>query len=205
MLEILLDPNVAYLTLVLAFLMTIMAILTPGTAIFEVSALLLMVLLGWQVYNLPINWWALGSLIVGMVLFVIAVYRSTRHIFLALSIIAFIIGSIFLFQGEPWYSPAVNPILAIIVSVLVGGFLWIGTIKVVEARSTPPSQDLGRLVGQIGEAKSYIQTEGSVQVAGELWTARSDTLIPPGSRVRVIERDGFILLVEAVQENKNDS
>jgi membrane-bound serine protease (ClpP class) len=205
MLEILLDPNVAYLTLVLAFLMTLMAILTPGTAIFEVSALLLLVVLGWQVYNLPINWWALGLLIVGMFLFIIAVYRSTRHIFLALSILAFIIGSVFLFQGDPWYTPAVNPILAIIVSVLVGGFLWIATIKVVEARIAPPAQDLGGLVGQIGEAKSYIQTEGSVQVAGELWTARSDTLIPPGSRVRVVERDGFLLIVEAVEENNSET
>jgi membrane-bound serine protease (ClpP class) len=205
MIEILLDPNVAYLTLVLAFLMTIMAILTPGTAIFEVTALLLLVVAGWQVYNLPINWWALVLLTVGLILFFIAVYRSTKHIFLALSILAFIVGSLFLFQGDTWYDPAVNPILAIIVSVLMGGFLWIATIKVVEARNTPPTQDLGRLVGQIGEAKSYIHSEGSVQVAGELWTARSDTLIPPGSRVRVIERDGFFLIVESVEENNGES
>jgi len=38
---------------------------------------------------------------------------------------------------------------------------------------------------------------GSAYVAGEMWTARSDTPIAVGSRIRVIERDGLILTVAA--------
>jgi membrane-bound serine protease (ClpP class) len=52
------------------------------------------------------------------------------------------------------------------------------------------------LIGSIGEAKTEINDEGSVQVGGELWSARSDQAIPLGARVRVIAREGFILKVE---------
>ena len=64
--------------------------------------------------------------------------------------------------------------------------------------SVRPSHDLEALIGQVGEAKSKIHENGSVQVAGELWSARSEHTISVGSSVRVIKRDGFVLLVEKV-------
>ena len=196
MLEFLLDPNVAYLTLVLTFLITLMAILTPGTAVFEILAVLMLIVSGWQIYNIPFNLWALIALFSGMILFFIAVRRSNRLIFLAISIVLLIIGSVFLFQGQPWWQPAVNPFLAIIVSAAVSSFLWIVAVKVMEASSTTPTHDLGQLIGMVGEAKTNIRQEGSVQVAGELWTATSEEMIRIGSRVRVIDRNGFLLVVE---------
>ena len=53
------------------------------------------------------------------------------------------------------------------------------------------------LVGQVGEAKTRIHEEGSVQVAGELWSAGSKSPIPAGRQVKVTARDGFILEVES--------
>ena len=203
MLEFLLDPNVAYLTLVLTFLITLMAILTPGTAVFEILAVLMLIVSGWQLYNIPFNLWALIAIFSGMILFFIAVRRSNRLIFLALSILLLIIGSVFLFQGEPWWRPAVNPFLAVIVSAAVGSFLWIVAVKVMEADSSTPIHDLGQLIGMVGEAKSNIHQEGSVQVDGELWTAQSEEIIRIGSRVRVVDRNGFMLVVEAA-DNESD-
>ncbi len=40
--ELLLNPNIAYLVLVVAFVMTFVAILTPGTGLIEGAALLLL-------------------------------------------------------------------------------------------------------------------------------------------------------------------
>jgi membrane-bound serine protease (ClpP class) len=60
----------------------------------------------------------------------------------------------------------------------------------------PPTHDLGLLVGLLGEARSNVREEGSVYVSGELWSARSDNLIPIGSTIRVVRREGFILVVE---------
>jgi membrane-bound ClpP family serine protease len=66
----------------------------------------------------------------------------------------------------------------------------------MEAAGTKPSHNLDRLVGKIGEARTKVEDEGSVQVEGELWSARSEKAIPAGSSIRVLRRDGFVLIVE---------
>jgi len=78
----------------------------------------------------------------------------------------------------------------------VAGFLWIAVRKSIEAATVRPSHDLGALVGQVGEARTKVHDDGSVQVDGELWSARSEQEIPVGSPVRVVRREGFILFVE---------
>jgi membrane-bound serine protease (ClpP class) len=195
--SIILNPNVAYLLLVGGAMLAILAVLSPGTGLLEVAAFILLILAGYAIYNLPINYWALGLLVLGVIPFLFALRKSGNLIYLGISILALIIGSIFLFQGQGW-RPAVNPPLAIAVSTLSAGFLWFVGRKVLEVESIRPTHDLAALVGEIGEAKTEIFTEGSVQVAGELWTARSQQPIPNGSKVRVTGREGFILEVEKV-------
>jgi len=200
MLELLLNPDIAYLFLVAGFLLAILAMLTPGTGLLEIGAVFAFVLSGWAVYSLPINFWALVILLLGVIPFLFAVRRSGQYIYLGLSILTLVIGSAFLFRSEVWWRPAVNPILATIVSVLTGGFLWIITRKTIEAGLARPSHDLEALLGLVGEAKTDIHEEGSIQVAGELWSATSTANIPAGAHARVIGREGFMLQVEIVPD-----
>ena len=118
---------------------------------------------------------------------------------LVASIVAIVVGSAYLFQGPEWWIPGVNPYVAIVVSVLSGGFFWILARKAIEAGSAPPHQDLTALIGAVGEAKTEVYQEGSVYAGGEMWSARSDHPIPAGARVRVLEREGFTLKVEAIE------
>ncbi len=193
--DFLLNPNVAYLLLVVGILLTLLAIITPGTGMLEVGAAFCLILAGYAVYNLSFSWWALILLVLSVIPFVLAVRRKRREIFLALSIALLIAGSVFLFQDDKG-GPAVNPWLAAVTSILVGGFLWFVTQKTLQAIQAKPSHDLEKLIGQVGEAKTKIHEEGSVQVAGELWSACSDSPIPSGSQIRVTERFGFVLKVE---------
>ena len=195
---ILLNPNVAYLLLVGGALLAILALLNPGTGLLEVAALILLVLAGWGVYSLPSNYWALGLLLLGVLPFLFALRRSGRMVYLGVSIAALVVGSIFLFQGEG-LKPAVNPFLALLVSLLVVGFVWLVAQKTLEADRVRPVHDLKALIDTIGEAKTDIHAEGSAQVAGELWSARSQQPIPVGSKVRVIAREGFFLDVEKAE------
>ena len=197
--DFLLDPNVAYLILVLTSMATIMAVLTPGTGIIELFALFLWLISAYIIYSIPINIWALGLLLLGFVLFLLSLRRIKNLIVLGLSIAAVVIGSAFLFD-QPGWQPAVNPVLAVVVSVFVAGFTWIVAQKALEADSMRPAHDLEALIGAIGETKTAVSDEGSVQVAGELWSAKSDQAIPEGARVRVTGRDGFSLVVERIDE-----
>ena len=193
--DFLLNPNVAYLILLGAVLLAMMALASPGTGLLEVAAFFCIVLAGYAIYHLSVNWWALVLVLLGVVPFVYAIRRPRRELFLALAILLFIAGSVFAFprtEGQP----AVNPLVAIVGSGSLAVFLWFAVRKVAEAMSMRPSHDLAELVGQIGEARTSISGEGSVQIDGELWSARSEEPIPAGSSIRVLRREGFILVVE---------
>ena len=200
LLDFLLNPNIAYLFLVGGVLLTFFALVTPGTGFLEIGAFFLIALAGYAIYNLPIHIWALILLLASVIPFVMAVRRTkNRNLYLGSSIIGVVIGSAYLFRGDG-LTPAVNIFLVIIVSLLMGSFLWLVIIKTLEALESRPSHDLEGLVGKTGEAKSDIDAEGSVQVAGELWTAQSEKPIAAGARIRVVQRQGFILLVEETEE-----
>lgn len=200
--EILVDPNVAYLLLVVGVIVAIMALFAPGTGILEIGALFLLFVAGWEISQQPVNFWALGLLIIGVIPFLLAVRKSRNLIFLVIALVAFVIGSAYLFQGAAWWQPGVNPVLAIIVSLLASGYLWIATTKVLETEKLKPRHDLAKLINEEGEAKTDILNEGSVQIGSELWSARSTVPILTGSKVRVLKRDGFILEVEPVNSKE---
>lgn len=201
--DFLLDPNIAYLILVGAALLTMMAVINPGTGLLEIIALFLWLISGYIIFNLPVNFWALGLMFVGVVFFLLSLRKFQNLVYLGLSIAAVIAGSIFLFD-QPGWQPAVNPILAVVVSVFVAGFVWIVAQKSLEADRMRPVHDLEALIGTVGEAETAISDEGSVQVAGELWSARSDQPISEGAQVRVVGREGFFLKVEQVGGNKSE-
>jgi membrane-bound serine protease (ClpP class) len=191
----LLDPNVAFLFLLGGVLLAMLALATPGTGFFEVGAFFCIVFAGYAIYNLSFNWWALILIVLSVIPFVYSIQKPRRELYLGLSILLLVIGSVFMFPsaGE---QPGVNPLVAIAASGLVAGFLWIAVRKSLEAAYVRPSHDLEGIVGQVGEAKTKVYAEGSVQVAGELWSAMSEKPIPAGSSIRVVKRDGFVLVVE---------
>jgi len=192
--DFLLEPNIAYLVLLASVLLGFMALVSPGTGLFEVGAIFCIALAGYAVYNLSFNWWALVLLILSLVPFIYAIQKPKRELYLGFAILLIVIGSVFMFpQTET--TASVNPFLAIIASALTAGFLWIAVRKSMEAGNIRPSHDLD-LVGKLGQAKTTVQDDGSVYVGGELWSARSEKPIPSGSPVKVIRREGFILVVE---------
>lgn len=202
--EILIDPNVAYLLLVVGIVLAIMALFAPGTGVLEVGALFVLFLAGYVISRLPdnpINLWALAILIIGVIPFILAVRKSRNLIFLVIALIAFVLGSTYLFQGvkgTSWWQPGVNPFLAIIASLFASGYIWIAATKVLDTEKIKPRHDLAKIIGDVGEARTDIFDEGSVQIGSELWSARSEVQIAEGSKVRVVKREGFILEVEAI-------
>ena len=193
--EFLLDPNIAYLLLVAGTFFVLMAIAIPGTGIPEILAFFSIVLAGYAIYRLSFNWWALALLFLSAVPFFFSVRGPRREIWLAFSILGLIAGSLFFFPSANG-SISVNPAVAVVTSVLYAGFLWISARKVTQIAQTRPVHELSGLIGLNGQAKTSIQAEGSVQVGSELWSARSEKLITAGSVIRVIGRDGFVLIVE---------
>lgn len=198
LMNVLVNPNVAFLILVATLLLTAVAVLVPGTGLIEVFAVIGLLMSAYAVANLKINIYALAILLIGVFPFLFALRVTANKFFLVPALVALLIGSTFLFVEQDW-TPAVNPILALSVSGITSFSVWILAKKLLEAAALPPLHDVNRLIGMIGTARTKIYTSGTVYLESELWSARSDQEIPAGSEVRVVEIDGITLVVEQAE------
>ena len=89
--DFLLEPNIAYLILLGGVLLALLAIVTPGTGLFEVGAFFCLLLAGYAVYNLSFNWWALIILVLSIVPFIYAIQKPKREVYLGVSILLLVI------------------------------------------------------------------------------------------------------------------
>jgi len=100
----LLEPNIAYLILLGGVMLGFLALVTPGTGLFEVGAFFCIVLAAYAVYNLSFNWWALALLALSVIPFVYAIQKPKRELFLGLSILLLVVGSVFVFKARKGFS-----------------------------------------------------------------------------------------------------
>jgi membrane-bound serine protease (ClpP class) len=193
------NPDIAYVVLVLGFALAIMAMTAPGTGLLEVLAFAMLIFAGYEIINLPFNLWALILLVVGVVPFIYAVRKSGKWYYLLAATLAFIIGSVFLFSSDVWWRPVVNPFLATFVSILIVGFFWLVVRKGLEALNKRPShsKDLTKLTGI---TRTAIHHEGAVYVGGEEWSAHSKKPIPANAHVKILSKQGFVLEVEEIKD-----
>jgi membrane-bound serine protease (ClpP class) len=196
--------NLLYLLLVAGLWLSALAIVSPGTGVLEALAFFALAGAGLGTLILPPNGWAVIVLVLGVVFLVLSLRMKWVEIWLGLSAVAFCLGSVFLFRLEEG-GPAVNPLLAIVVSLMTLGFFWLAIRKVLLAHQLGPTINPALVINQIGEVRTAIDPIGSVYVAGELWTARAEVPIENGAHVRVRERDGLILTVEPVEPSEHES
>ena len=198
---LLLNPNVAYLFLMLGILVAMFALISPGTNILEFTALFLLAVAGYAISQLGVNPWGLIILLVSLVPFIYAIRKPNSRFFLILGVFGLAVGSAYLFPTKG-YTPAVNWLLALTSSTLLGVYVWLVVWKVIVATKKKPFQNPDYVIGKIGMTKNTISHSGSVQVDGELWSAHSEKVIPAGKRVKVINRNGLILDVVEVEVDK---
>jgi len=199
--EFLLDPNVAFVVLAAAFFMVIFALLTPGTGFLEILALALLALVGYSVANLAVNAWAIVLLLAGVVLVLIALRRCWKWYFLAGSIVCVIIGLLFVYQGAGSLL-AMDTLLAMLLSLGMGVFIWIVGRNTSAAFNLSPSSDPDQVIGMTGKALTEVAAKGSVYVDGENWSATAENRIPKGSPIIVLERSGLVLKVRIPEKKK---
>jgi membrane-bound serine protease (ClpP class) len=195
--------NLLYLLLVAGLWLAALAIVSPGTGALEVLAFFALAGAGLGTLILPPNGWAVIVLVLGAVFLVLSLRMKRVEIWLGLSVVAFCLGSVFLFRLEEG-GPAVNPLLAIVVSLLTLGYFWLAIRKVILTYQLGPIINPALVMNQIGEVRTAIDPIGSVYVAGELWTARAEAPIETGAYVRVREREGLILTVEPVEPSEDE-
>ena len=194
-LNVITDPNVAYILMMLGMLGLFFELSNPGVVLPGVIGGISLILAFFAFQSLPINYAGVLLILFGIVL-LIAEIKIVSHGILALGgIVSMALGSLMLFDAPElgfrvsWW--AIVPM----VGLTSGLFLFVVAAGV---RALSGRQLLGPsgLVGTLGVARERLAPEGHVQVHGELWRAVAEGgPLEPGAQVRVLAVDGLTLRV----------
>ncbi|MDO8751529.1 MAG: NfeD family protein, partial [Dehalococcoidia bacterium] len=89
--------------------------------------------------------------------------------------------------------------------VLAGGGGWVFW-TILKSRREQPDAGAPRILGATGYVVTELSPRGTVQVAGEEWTAISESreTIPPGQEIRVTQSSGNTLTVVPMSVSPED-
>jgi membrane-bound serine protease (ClpP class) len=194
----LMDPNFAFLLLVLGGLAIFAEFNHPGAIAPGVVGVIAILLALFALNLLPVRYASLALLVAAFVLFALEAKFASHGVLGAGGIVCMVIGGLFLVDG-PIPQMRVNILTALAVSIPIGLIAVFLTTLVLRARHGRVSTGSDGMIGEIGVARTSIGTDGKVFVHGELWNAVAKSVIPEGSRVRVAGINGLHLLVEPAE------
>lgn len=201
----LLDPNVAYMALLIGLWLSITAAYMSGTGVLEAAAAI--VLLGTLVLltNLPTNWVGVVIVLIGTAIFFGLPFLKPRAALLALGGLALQgVGSLLLFPTAP-----VSPLLIGVVVLISLGYFYFLLLPALNTHwSKGELLDDAPLTGEIGYVLQPLTPVGVVRVRGETWTGRAvpaDSAIAEGQMIRVVDQQELTLFVEPVKQKRDDA
>lgn len=192
------DPNAVYLLLMAGLWISATGTYIPGTGIAEISGAGLMIAAIYLMSLLTVNWLALIALVVGASLFFLLPLLKPEWVRFAEAGLALqAIASFFLFTNA-----AVSPLLIALAVLLAWGYhRTILRAILKQQRELSSTQKDEFLVGARGRVMKTIEERGTVQVNGELWTARSRKRLESGAEIVVTQQDGLELHVEKAKRD----
>lgn len=198
-LQLLSDPNLAYLLLLLATYGIIFELSNPGAILPGIVGAVALILALYSLALIPVNWAGLALMALGIGFLIAEVKAPTHGLLGVAGGISFLIGSIMLFEDVKYQRISMSLIISMTLLTTLF-FLFVITAGI---RAQFRAKAVGReaILGKIAEARSDLNPTGLVFLDGELWRAESkEGFIEKGSKVRVVAMRGLTLQVEKEKE-----
>ena len=193
----LIDPNLAFILLILGALGIYVEFSHPGLVFPGLAGGILAILGLMALSVLPINWAGAALILVGVACFVLEATIVSGGILAVGGVVAMILGAVMLVDtGIPELSISWATAVSVTLPfAFITVFLLRLAVKSFRYKVATGSESM---IGEIGEARTPINAKGRVFIHSELWNAASSKPIPSGSKVRIVAVEGLTLTVESV-------
>ena len=190
------NPNIALILMLIGIYGLLFEFLNPGAvAPGLIGAISLLVAL-YALHLLPINYAGAALLLLGIGLMIAEAHIGAFGVIGVGGIIAFVIGAIMMFPpGAPGFE--LSPVVIAGVVVVTASFFMLVLSMLFRSRKRLVITGREALLGAEGDAVAWQGADGRVLIRGEIWRARAARPLQPGTRVKVIDRDGLVLVVES--------
>ena len=190
------DPNVAFILMVLGMLAIYAEFNHPGAILPGVVGLIAIILAVLALNLLPTRFASILLILAAFALFALEAKFTSYGVLGAGGILCLIFGGLLLVDG-PIPEMRVRLLTTIVVSIPLGIIAVFLMTLVLRAQRNPVVTGTNAMIGEIGVARTIVDADGKVFVHGELWNAMAKNSIPEGARVRVNGVDGLRVMVEA--------
>ena len=198
-LDVIADPNIAFLLLTLGGLALLIEIISPGLVGPGVVGVIMLIFAFFSLDVLDANVAGIVLVLLAFVLIAVEILVAGFGIFGIGGIVSLCLGGLLLVSDTPGGAGDVSIWLLIIVAAVIAAVvavLWLVMVRDrAKARNLPTR--LEGMVGRTAFVHHAIDPEGTVKVAAELWSARAPGgPIAQGVQVRVMALDGLTMIVE---------
>ncbi len=199
------DPNVAYLLMTIGFFAVLIELFHPGALVPGVTGVVCLVVSFVGFAALPMNWGGIVLILAAAALFVLDIKAAAHGGLTIAGLVCFILGSLLLYSPGGVPSPTLPEVSvglpALIGAAGVGALFSLLVVRTaLRISGRPAITGSQRLNGATGFARSTLDPRGTVNVAGQQWSARLRSgRLEAGRPVRVLGRTGLVLDVEPAE------
>lgn len=185
------SPSATYFFVVAGLLLMLFEFFSAGIGIAAATGAVCLALSSYGLGTLGTRPLGLGLVLLATVAFGIDIQAGSPRFWTGVGTIALVLGSLTMFEGG-------RPGWLALVLVTVGGLLAVlfGIPSTVRTRFSTPTIGREDLVGAVGTATTAIDPEGTIEVRGAPWRARTfPKAIAAGEPVQVMAIEGLVLEV----------
>ena len=190
-LNIFANPMTAYILFIIGAALLYFEFQAPGGFVAGGVGAFCLVLAGIGFQVLPLNFGALGLVVLSFVLFVLEAYITSYGVLTLSGVAALTFGSLFLFRTENAYLDIQLPMILSSVLAIV---LYVGIIGFVILRSKRKKHEFFTSVNHEGHITNCLGLDGDlymyqVRVNGEIWNTSSSTVFLLNEKVNITAQD----------------
>jgi membrane-bound serine protease (ClpP class) len=208
LLQIIVNPTVAYLLLLVGLVGIAIELFSPGLIIPGALGALAFLLGAFGSAQLPVTAAGIGLLVLGIALIIAEAHLPTSGVLGVGGVVALVFAGILLFDIDSESFDVSIPVV-ITVGVLLGGFLVFAANKAVAAHRAEPLTGWEEMIDATGTVRVPLDPVGQVFVNGALWRAKladgadaddAERVRGRDARVRVESVEGLTLRVRPVEK-----
>ena len=203
MLDIISDPNIAYILFLLGMYGLMFELYNPGSILPGIVGVIALILALYSMHTLPINYAGLALIIFAVILFLLEI-KIVSHGLLAIGgVISLLLGSMMLIRSNSSLEMVKISRGVIIGATIVTALFFLFVVGFgVRAQRRKVVTGIEGLTGEIGEVLETLSPTGIIKVQGEIWNAESLAgTIDKGEKVRINEMKNLKLFVEKINNS----
>ncbi len=199
LLNIISDPNIAYILLMLGLYGLIFELYNPGAILPGIVGVISLILAFYSMHTLPVNYAGLALILFALLLFILEIKIVSHGILATGGIISLLLGSMMLIRTGSGEIGRISWTVIISVVTLTSLFFLFVIGMGIKAQKLKPYTGTESMMNETGEVKETLNPSGMILLNGELWQAESESgEIAAGEKVRVKRMIGFKLFVEKI-------